>query len=134
MNERTKCLQELRPQLKRVKISELMSSEERFQNNTLRPILKFQNELLLLAFKNHIKKRKNVFQELKPEKKALYIKNTIQKDIKLRSSLKGMVIGYLTLDEYQEYIKNSSALNKRMMNMIIKRLQDQIQYFEEILI
>ena len=42
-----------------------------------------------------------------------------------------MVIGQFTVEEYETYIKNSSALNKRMMNMVIKRLQDQIQYFDQ---
>ncbi len=59
-----------------------------------------------------------------------YIERAIQKDIKFRNSLKGMVIGQFTIEEYQEYIKNSSALNKRMMNMVIERLKDQIQLLE----
>ncbi len=42
-----------------------------------------------------------------------------------------MIIGHFTVEEYDSYIQNSSALNKRMMNMVIKRLQDQIQYFEK---
>jgi hypothetical protein len=41
-----------------------------------------------------------------------------------------MVIGQFTVLEYLEYIKNSSALNKRLMQMIMTRLQDQIQLFE----
>ena len=40
-----------------------------------------------------------------------------------------MITGQFTIEEYELYIQNSSALNKRMMNMVIKRLQDQIQYF-----
>ena len=41
-----------------------------------------------------------------------------------------MVIGQFTLEEYELYIKNSSALNKRMMSMVIERLKDQIQLLE----
>ena len=40
-----------------------------------------------------------------------------------------MIIGQFTLQEYEIYITNSSALNKRMMNMVIERLKDQIQIF-----
>ena len=61
-----------------------------------------------------------------------YVTKAIQKDIKFRNSLKGMIIGQFTVDEYEIYIQNSSALNKRMMNMVIKRIQDQIQYFEKL--
>ena len=106
-----------------------MSSEERFQNATLRPVIKFQNDLLVVAFRNYIRKHKNGFYELSMEKRLGFVENAIQKDIKFRNSLKGMIIGQFTLDEYELYISNSSALNKRMMNMVIERLKDQIQIF-----
>jgi hypothetical protein len=86
--------------------------------------------LLIEVFKNYIGKHKGVFHDLSLEKKMEYIERAIQKDIKFRNSLKGMVIGQFTIEEYQEYIKNSSALNKRMMNMVIERLKDQIQLLE----
>lgn len=108
-----------------------MSDDERFQNETLRPIIKLQNDLLLASFQNYILKGKNTFYNLNLDNRLNYITNAIQKDIKFRNSLKGIVIGQFTIEEYSTYIKNSSALNKRMMNMVIKRLQDQIQYFDQ---
>jgi hypothetical protein len=108
-----------------------MSDEERFQNETIRPILKMQNDLFVLVFKNYILKHKNVFLDLSFDRKSTYIENAIQKDIKFRNSLKGMVIGMFSLEEYQRYILNSSALNKRMMNMLMERLKDQMQLFSE---
>ena len=102
------------------------SSEEAFQNITLRPILKLQNDLFVQVFINYAVKQKNVFFSLTPEKKLAYIENVIQKDIKFRNSLKGMVIGLFTVEEYIEYIKNSSNLNKRMMNLLIERLKDNV--------
>ncbi|HMB65177.1 MAG TPA: hypothetical protein VKN36_19005 [Eudoraea sp.] len=109
-----------------------MSNDERFQNATLRPIIKFQNELLVAAFRNYIAKHKGGFHELTMEKRLDYIENAIQKDIKFRNALKGMIIGQYTLEEYETYILNSSALNKRMMNMVIERLKDQVQLFETV--
>lgn len=99
------------------------SAEEIFQNQTLRPILKFQNDLFLQVFINYAVKQKNVFFDLSPEKKIVYIENVLQKDIKLRNLLKGMIIALFTTKEYSEYIKNSSNLNKRMMNLLIERLK-----------
>lgn len=131
MNERSQKLLQIRPEIPSAKILPNMSDDERFQNKTLRPIIKLQNDLLLASFQNYIVKGKNSFYTLKIENRLNYITNAIQKDIKFRNSLKGMVIGQFTLEEYETYIKNSSALNKRMMNMVIKRLQDQIQYFEK---
>lgn len=111
-------------------ISEFSSSEEKFQNQTLRPILKLQNDLLIEVFKNYAIKQKNVFFQLSPDKKLMYIDNAIHRDIKFRNSVKGIVIGLFTLSEYKEYIQNSSNLNKRMMNLVIERLKSQIQLLE----
>ena len=111
-------------------ITNQSSSEEVFQNKTLRPILKLQNDLLVQVFINYSVKQKNVFFTLTPEKKMAYIENVLQRDIKFRNSLKGMIIAFFTLDEYAEYIQNSSNLNKRMMNMLAERLKSQIQVMD----
>lgn len=111
-------------------VTEQSSSEERFQNVTIRPILKLQNDLFVDVFKNYISKHKNDFYSYSTEKKLQFIENSIQKDIKFRNSLKGMVIGLFTVNEYEDYIKNSSNLNKRMMNMLIERLKSNILLFD----
>ncbi|WP_395043827.1 glyoxalase [Flavobacterium sp.] len=113
-------------------ITEQSSSEEKFQNRTLRPILKLQNDLFVAVFINYAVKQKNIFFTLSPEKKLGYIENTIQRDIKFRNSLKGMIIALFTINEYHEYIKNSSNLNKRMMNMLIERLKNNILLMENV--
>jgi hypothetical protein len=101
-------------------------SEEYFQNNTLRPILKLQNDLLIEVFKNYCVKQKNTFFSLSPDKKDKYIEHAIQKDLKFRNALKGIVIGLFSIEEYNDYIQNSSNLNKRMMNLLIERLKSQV--------
>jgi hypothetical protein len=111
-------------------ISDQSSTEEIFQNKTLRPILKFQNNLFIEVFLNYAMKQKGVFFTLSPDKKLAYIENTIQRDIKFRNSLKGMIIGLFTVTEYSTYIKNSSNLNKRMMSMLIERLKNQVLLLE----
>ena len=131
MNERSLSLKKIRPPISSAKITLVMTEEERFQNVTLRPILKLQNDLFLHIFKDYIIKRKNVFYQLSIEKRLKYITHSIQKDLKFQNILKGIIIGQLTIEEYDSYAKNSSALNKRIMAMLIKRLQDQIQYFEK---
>lgn len=131
MDSRSNNLQEIRPDIPQARLHENMSADERFQNKTLRPIIKFQNDLFIEVFKNYIRKHKGTFYELSSDKKLEYIEHSIQKDIKFRNSLKGMVIGHFTVSEYNLYLNNSSALNKRMMNMVIERLKDQVQLLEE---
>lgn len=130
MIDRSNQLLDIRPIIPSAKITNNMSSNELFQNKTLRPVLKMQNSLLLAVFKNYIVKHKNSFHDLSIQKRMDFIENSIQKDIKFRNSLKGIVIGMFTVEEYEVYIQDSSALNKRMMNMVIERLKDQVQFFE----
>jgi hypothetical protein len=103
-------------------VNTFSSNDEVFQNETLRPILKLQNDLFIEVFKNHINKTKVDFENLTVDRKMQFIENSIQKDIKFRNALKGMILGLFSVEEYSNYIKNSSELNKRMMNMLIERL------------
>lgn len=113
-------------------INEDSSAEERFQNQTLRPILKLQNELLLEVFINYAKIQKGVFFELSLSKKQLYIENALQKDVKFSNSLKGMIIGLFTIAEYKEYSLNNSNINKRIGNLLMERFKSQMQLLEKL--
>ena len=132
MNSRHNDLLKIRPKIKKVKDFPNMSDDERFQNETIRPILKLQNPLFILVFKNYIEKRKRVFYDLSLDKKMIYIESSIVKDQNFHNSLKWIIIiiGHFTVAEYQQYILHFSSLNKRMMNMLIKRLQNQIEVFD----
>ena len=129
MNDRSNDLLSIRPEIKKTIAFDSMSSDECFQNETLRPILKLQNPLFLSVFTNYIEKRKGAFYDLSLQKKIIYIENSLIKDQKFRSSLKGLIIGHFTIAEYQKYSSNSSSLNKRIINMLIQRLQDQVKVF-----
>lgn len=120
MDQRDKLIKELRGEsLGKSNIQSL--SDELFQNEVLRPILKLQNDLFIASFLNYISKYKRDFYTKSVEGKLAVIENAIQKDIKFRNALKGMIIGLFTIDEYALYIKNSSSINKRMMNLLIER-------------
>jgi NDP-sugar pyrophosphorylase family protein len=127
MNDRHNDILRIRPQIKKHQTFETMSAEERFQNSTLRPVLKLQNPLLLASFVNYATKHKGVFFDISTDKQLAYIENAVHKDQKLRNALKGMIIGQFTVEEYNIYTQNSSQLNKRMMSLVIARLQDQLQ-------
>jgi hypothetical protein len=77
-------------------------------------------------------KHKEVFYELSMEKRLAYIENAIFKDQKFRNALKGMVIGHFTVEEYKEYSENSSSINKRMMQMVMERIKNQIEFFDPV--
>lgn len=128
MNQRDAFLEKFRGETIGT-VSHQSSSDELFQNEVLRPILKLQNDLFIASYLNHLAKNKIDFNSFSVEKKMTSIENAIQKDIKFRNALKGMIIGFFTSDEYAQYIKNSSSLNKRMMGMLVERLKSQVQLF-----
>jgi len=129
MNQRDKLIREIRGE-SLGNVSNQSSSDELFQNEVLRPILKLQNDLFIASFLNYISKYKRDFYTKTVENKLSIIENAIQKDIKFRNALKGMIIALFTTDEYALYIQNSSSLNKRMMNLLIERLKSQVQLFD----
>ena len=131
MSSRDSYLKSLRPDILTKTIKTEMSSEEYFQNTVLRPIIKFQNELLIAVFLQFCTKYKNVFFDLSTEKKILYIESSITKDSKLRSSFRDLIIGLFSVEEYSEYLKNASALNKRMTGIIKERLISHVQLLSE---
>jgi len=131
MDSRQSNLKSIRPEISLATINSKMSNDERFQNLVLRPITTFQDSLLIEVFKNYIDKHKNLFYDLTLEKRINYIENAILKDMKFRNSLKGMIIGLFTTEEYLIYIENSSALNKRMMHIVREHLLNNIQVFEK---
>ena len=132
MSSRDSYLKSLRPDILTKTIKTEMSSEEYFQNKVLRPIIKFQNELLIAVFLQFCTKYKNVFFDLSTEKKILYIETSFIKDSKLRSSFRDLIIGLFSVEEYSEYLKNASALNKRMTGIIKERLISHVQLLSEI--
>lgn len=109
------------------KISDQSSAEEVFQNTTLRPILKLQNDLILLVFQNYIRKNNIPFDNFSVDKKMSTIEMIIAKDIQLQNTLKGIVLGLFTSDEYVFYSNTISSSNKRIRAMLIERLQSQLQ-------
>jgi hypothetical protein len=110
------------------KIDTHSSVEEEFQNKTLRPILKLQNELILQLFINYLSQNKIHFHDLSLDKKMNTIENAIAKDSQLQNTYKGLIIALFTIKEYHLYSTISSGLNKRIRSMLIERIQSQLQF------
>lgn len=111
-------------------VSNNSSQEEMFQNKVIRPILKFQNDLILKVFKEYCIKQKSVFFKLSINKKLEYIEHSLQRDMKFREFYKGIILGFFTTEAFDEYSQNSSNLNRRIITMLIERLKSQIQLLE----
>ncbi|WP_375562065.1 hypothetical protein ACE193_05825 [Bernardetia sp. OM2101] len=122
----------IRPQIPAALIVDTMSGEERFQNATLRPILKLQNKILLAIFKDYItekeskkgskKESERTYFRLSATKQREYIDIVFQKDIKFKSQLLGMIIGHFDLEEYNLYAQNRTGTDRRIINLLKERI------------
>ena len=113
---------QIRPTITSIIISDNISDMERFQNEVLRPIVKLQHELIICCFQHYLKKQKIYLEELDFGKKTNLIHKLLKSDIQLKKELRGFIIGLFTIEEYEEYIKMYSELNKRVNNMILQKL------------
>ena len=94
---------------------------EKFQNEVLRPILKFQHSLFEIEVTNNPLIEKLLKQEMTAERKRILIKGIISKT-ELKYQLLGQITGLFTNNEYQFYTKNKKEVDKRIFAMLLDRI------------
>ncbi len=119
---RTEALLQLRPKIKTIKQHVNTADLEQFQNDTVRPVLKFQHDILLALFNSCLSRNKVLFKELTTEEKEIKITQLFQKDLSFKNQSLGAVLGMLTLEEYVTYSQESSAYNRRIITMLKQRI------------
>ena len=107
-------------------IKDNMSALELFQNQTLRPVIKMQHDLLIASFNTYKAKRKIDFSSLTDQKKRNKSKAVFVKDINYKNLTLGFIIGAFSLEEFSYYSLNASELNKRIIQIVIQRVQDSL--------
>lgn len=99
---------------------------EIFQNNNLRPILKFQNDALVHVFLLDLRSKKIDLKTFNTKKRLLLIDTHLRTNSNLRQLLLGMVIALLSIDEMEFYNSVYKELNKRIFSMLKVRFKDQL--------
>lgn len=107
-------------------IKDNMSALELFQNQTLRPVIKMQHDLLIASFNTYKAKRKIDFSSLTDQKKRSKTKAVFVKDINYKNLTLGFIVGAFSLEEFAYYSLNASELNKRIIQIVIQRVQDSL--------
>lgn len=92
---------------------------ESFQNKVLRPILKFQHDLLITYFKNHPAYK---LLPSTPHERITVLQKCFNKDTALRNLYLGFIIGLFTTNELLFYQQHQTELNKRIIQMLLQRL------------
>ena len=104
-----------------------MLAIEKFQNEVLRPIIKFQHELIFATLVQQTHFRDLFKHQQTLTHKFNYTKQFITKNTELRGHFIGLIIGLLTTEEHQEYLKNKADINKRIIQIITQRIVDSFQ-------
>ena len=116
----------LRPEIHTIDHALSSSPIEIFQNKTLRPVLKFQNDLLMAFFKSYLGSNKLQLSSLSDSEAKDAIKKAVQKDQSLKHQLTGIIVGLFSMDELSFYLEHEKELKKRILQMCIQRLQSQL--------
>ena len=117
---------EKRPKIETLSKDKISLSAEEFQNQTLRPILKMKNEILLAIFKSHIEKKKIKWSGINKEKKETFIYESLNKDHNFKNAIIHLIAGNFTIEEYHLYAKNQKENNKRIWKMFQQRIFSQL--------
>lgn len=113
----------LRPQVL-IDNTDCTSSIEQFQNNSLRPIIKFQHDLIIELVTTNV-----LFNALKKDKGPRLefqkkVRRFIIGQVALKNQLIGFITGNMTLSEFDFYLKKQREINKRITDMICQRISD----------
>ena len=121
MSRETELLQSLRPDV--FTENEHSTPIERFQNEVLRPILKFQHDMFVIESKSNVI-LDHCFKRTIQEEQRAEVKNVFAKNTGIKYQFIGMVTGLMTTEEFQQYQLNKSDFDKRITAMVIERLID----------
>ncbi|HKK76200.1 MAG TPA: hypothetical protein VJ953_14060 [Saprospiraceae bacterium] len=108
-------------------LSPAQSPAEQFQNETLRPILKMQNDLILDLYRHFLMKRKVKFDGMSIEQRKNWISKSVSRDNRLRGILLGMIMGQFTNRELSTFIAMEGEARRRIFDLLTQRLQSQMK-------
>lgn len=126
--DRDASLKEIRMQLELEVLSD-KTQEELFMHLTLRPILKFQNDLIMQLIRSSKQINFDLLdgkQKNESEKRA-YFTSWLQKNSKLKAVLIGSIVGLFNQEELANYLNQHKEIDKRITEMIITRFISQME-------
>ena len=93
-----------------------------FLHATLRPVLKLQNDLLLAVVADFVRDHHIT---LRPTDQHHQLTELLGRNTKLRYTVVGLITGAFTADEYAFYRPQRAELNRRLLEMALRRVLDQ---------
>jgi hypothetical protein len=113
-----------RPELPKTLLDNVQTEAEDFQNRILRPLIKMQSDLLMAHLMSKLTLLKTDLLGLNRDQQIDCLTQLYIKDQSFRREVIGMIIGHLTLEEYDCYIQQSKELNRRITQIVLQRAID----------
>jgi catechol 2,3-dioxygenase-like lactoylglutathione lyase family enzyme len=104
---------------------------ERFQNETLRPILKLLNPTILRLVAARLARYGVGFASMDRVDQRERLRNLMTEDRRLKRTLLGLIIGHFTEEELTAYLEHKDEVRRRCAPMLLARAQDQIDVIAE---
>ncbi|MCB2406877.1 hypothetical protein [Hymenobacter lucidus] len=102
-----------------------------FLHRTLRPVLKLQNELLLLLVADFVREHHVAFAGQDAAARQRTVAEVLGRNVKLRYTVIGSIIGLFTQAEQQFYRQHRSEVNRRILELATQRVQSQLPALQE---
>jgi len=130
-SERDAALLALRPHIAAVDAEKVRSNApnapaEAFLHQTLRPVLKLHNAVLLDVCAMYCMAHRSALLQASRAQQQTFVQSALKRDAALRNTVIGIVVGNFTAEEMLIYRAHRSELNKRIIELAAKRVADQI--------
>ena len=122
-----KNIKDLRPDINSIRNTKGTQQTELFQNDVLRPILKYQNNLLIKVYQQYLKIHKFNIQNKSSAEFETFVLKSFNKDKSLKNFILGLIIGLLTEAEYELFKTSEKEYKRRILNMSRERVLDQLK-------
>jgi len=127
MEKRDNQLKEIRPLLSHLENDKEKTVEEKFQNTVLRPILKFQHDILMAFITEKVVNKYRIdIIKIHSNDLGLKVKKELMNNQTLRNQVFGLLVGLFTIDEYHDYLKNETEYRRRIMAMVVERYMSSV--------
>lgn len=121
--DRSHSLHQIRPEISIEKNSQSRDSEQ-FQNEVLRPILKFQHDFLCFSYLNNPSIVKAGFSQKHKDQQIDMIIDALKSNHKLKAEIIHAITSMMTIEELKHFHYNKSEYSKRIISMASQRLMD----------
>ena len=120
---RDKIFRELRPIIDALPAPK--GSPEHFQNTVLRPLIKFQSDLIFQLAREHFHRLEPKFPLLKQIRQKELIRSGIKSNLPFQQIMINIIVALFTQEETDYYLANRKECNKRILQIMEERLNSQ---------